>query len=64
MPWQAACEGTRCAASCSPHPLTPPARPQAWKLLGDGALWPARAVADLKSGDLLEKDSNITVSPR
>lgn len=37
---------------------------QAWKLVGDGAAWPLRAVADLKSGDLLEKDANITVSPR
>lgn len=38
--------------------------PLAWKLLWQGLAWPFAALYELKSGDLLEKDSNITVSPR
>jgi photosystem I subunit 3 len=38
--------------------------PLAWAMLWQGSVWPLRAVADLKSGALLAKDSEITVSPR
>jgi photosystem I subunit 3 len=38
--------------------------PLAWKLLWEGLAWPLRAVYELKTGELLAKDENITVSPR
>ena len=38
--------------------------PLALSLAWKGAGWPARAVAELRNGTLLEKDENITVSPR
>jgi photosystem I subunit 3 len=38
--------------------------PLALSLAWKGAAWPARAVAELRNGTLLEKDENITVSPR
>ena len=38
--------------------------PLALRLAGKGAGWPARAIAELRNGTLLEKDENITVSPR
>jgi hypothetical protein len=38
--------------------------PYGHNLAGKGAGWPARAIAELRNGTLLEKDENITVSPR
>jgi photosystem I subunit III len=38
--------------------------PLAWKLLWAGLAWPIAAVGELRTGTLLEDDSNITVSPR
>ena len=38
--------------------------PLAWRLLWEGFGWPLRAVAEYRSGTLLENDANITVSPR
>jgi hypothetical protein len=38
--------------------------PLALSLAWKGAGWPARAVAELRNGTLLEDDDNITVSPR
>lgn len=38
--------------------------PLAWRLLWAGLGWPVAAVAELRTGTLLEDDSNITVSPR
>jgi photosystem I subunit 3 len=38
--------------------------PLAFKLLWQGFGWPFAALWELKTGSLLEKDSNITVSPR
>ncbi|PNH04376.1 Photosystem I reaction center subunit III, chloroplastic [Tetrabaena socialis] len=38
--------------------------PLALKLAGQGAGWPLLAVQELRSGSLLEKEENITVSPR
>jgi photosystem I subunit 3 len=38
--------------------------PLAVSLLWKGAVWPIAAVAALRNGELIEKNSNITVSPR
>ncbi|CAG9461636.1 unnamed protein product [Pedinophyceae sp. YPF-701] len=38
--------------------------PKALAICGRSLAWPAAAVAALRDGDLLEKDENITVSPR
>lgn len=38
--------------------------PMAWKFLWAGLGWPVSAVSELRTGSLLEKDSNITISPR
>merc|ERR1712050_406088 len=38
--------------------------PLAFACLGKAVVWPGMVVADLITGTLLEKDSNITVSPR
>lgn len=38
--------------------------PLAWKLLWAGLAWPVAALAEFRNDTLLEKDSNITISPR
>jgi photosystem I subunit 3 len=38
--------------------------PLALRLAAQGAGWPFRVIRELQNGTLLEKDSNITVSPR
>lgn len=38
--------------------------PLAVGLMGQAAAWPIKTYAELRSGDLLEKKENITVSPR
>lgn len=38
--------------------------PTALRLAAEGAIWPWRVVQQLRSGSLLERDENITVSPR
>merc|ERR1711964_903430 len=38
--------------------------PLAFACLGRGFGWPALVLGELRNGTLLEKDSNITVSPR
>ena len=38
--------------------------PLALKLAGQGAVWPLRAIQQLRNGTLIESDDNITVSPR
>ena len=38
--------------------------PLALKLAAQGAVWPLRAIQQLRNGSLLESDDNITVSPR
>ncbi|KAL6771994.1 PSAF1 [Auxenochlorella protothecoides x Auxenochlorella symbiontica] len=38
--------------------------PAAWRNLWEGFLWPVRAVADWRTGNLLADDDKITVSPR
>ena len=38
--------------------------PLAWNLLWGGLAWPVAAWSEFKNGELLEDDSNITVSPR
>ncbi|KAK9810720.1 hypothetical protein WJX73_002564 [Symbiochloris irregularis] len=38
--------------------------PTALRLSAEGAIWPWRVVQQLRNGSLLEKDENITVSPR
>lgn len=38
--------------------------PLALKISAQGAGWPFRVIRELQKGTLLEKDSNITVSPR
>ncbi|MEW5306373.1 MAG: hypothetical protein WDW38_007113 [Sanguina aurantia] len=38
--------------------------PLAIKLAWQGAGWPLATIQELRSGDLLEKDENITISPR
>ena len=38
--------------------------PTALRLSAEGAIWPWRVVQQLRSGSLLERDENITVSPR
>ena len=38
--------------------------PQALRLSAEGAIWPWRVLQQLRSGSLLERDENITVSPR
>lgn len=38
--------------------------PLAMKLIGEGFGWPLASFNELKNGTLLEKEENITVSPR
>jgi photosystem I subunit 3 len=38
--------------------------PLALKLAGQGAAWPLGVYSELRAGSLLEKEENITVSPR
>lgn len=38
--------------------------PLALSLAAKGAGWPAKALTELRNGTLLEKDENITISPR
>ena len=38
--------------------------PLALRLAWKGAGWPAKAITELRNGTLLEKDENITISPR
>lgn len=38
--------------------------PYALSIFFQGAVWPVRAYAAWRNGTLLEKDENITISPR
>lgn len=38
--------------------------PVAFECFGEAAIWPLKAVQELRNGELTESDDNITVSPR